>query len=225
MYDKRRKATLSRAFMLFVTQHEGSDCADRADGEALQRSHSQLPYFLGRPAQDHAVIKSGYCVKQGAVVSSCTCSMLGSLHSSNVGKNIFHLTKTLVFFFVKSCIQWRLGFTLALLFSDEELEEAIFLAGRKRDELLQIRFGNYISRIIRDVRPECACGYSLSPYCQGVKANTLFLLLLLTLVVCCLWNSVPSLYMSHHAMFSPLCFLSARPQAFSNDADHCHTDV
>eukprot|EP00066_Takifugu_rubripes_P012069 XP_011601335.1 PREDICTED: pleckstrin homology domain-containing family A member 1-like [Takifugu rubripes] len=50
------------------TQHEGSDCADRADGEALQRSHSQLPYFLGRPAQDHAVIKSGYCVKQGAVM-------------------------------------------------------------------------------------------------------------------------------------------------------------
>lgn len=52
-----------------VAQHEGSECADRADGEALQRSHSQLPYFLGRPAQDHAVIKSGYCVKQGAVVS------------------------------------------------------------------------------------------------------------------------------------------------------------
>uniref|UniRef100_A0A674PA32 Pleckstrin homology domain containing, family A (phosphoinositide binding specific) member 1a n=1 Tax=Takifugu rubripes TaxID=31033 RepID=A0A674PA32_TAKRU len=50
------------------TQHEGSDCVDRADGEALQRSHSQLPYFLGRPAQDHAVIKSGYCVKQGAVM-------------------------------------------------------------------------------------------------------------------------------------------------------------
>uniref|UniRef100_A0A674NZW1 Pleckstrin homology domain containing, family A (phosphoinositide binding specific) member 1a n=1 Tax=Takifugu rubripes TaxID=31033 RepID=A0A674NZW1_TAKRU len=68
------------------TQHEGSDCVDRADGEALQRSHSQLPYFLGRPAQDHAVIKSGYCVKQGAVVSSCTCCLLGSLDSSNVGK-------------------------------------------------------------------------------------------------------------------------------------------
>lgn len=70
--------------MLFVAQHEGSECAERADGEALQRSHSQLPYFLGRPAQDHVVIKSGYCVKQGAVVSCCTCSMLGSLDSSNV---------------------------------------------------------------------------------------------------------------------------------------------
>lgn len=88
MYDKRCKATLSRVFMLFVTQHEGNDCVDRADGEALQRSHSQLPYFLGRPAQDHAVIKSGYCVKQGAVVSSCTGSMLGSLASSKWEKHI-----------------------------------------------------------------------------------------------------------------------------------------
>lgn len=36
----------------------------------MRRSHSQLPYFLCRPAQDHTVIKSGYCVKQGAVVSA-----------------------------------------------------------------------------------------------------------------------------------------------------------
>uniref|UniRef100_A0A3Q0RI94 Pleckstrin homology domain containing, family A (phosphoinositide binding specific) member 1a n=1 Tax=Amphilophus citrinellus TaxID=61819 RepID=A0A3Q0RI94_AMPCI len=50
------------------TQHEGSDGADRAEREAMQRSHSQLPYFLGRPTQDHNVIKSGYCVKQGAVM-------------------------------------------------------------------------------------------------------------------------------------------------------------
>uniref|UniRef100_A0A3B4F0G2 Pleckstrin homology domain-containing family A member 1-like n=1 Tax=Pundamilia nyererei TaxID=303518 RepID=A0A3B4F0G2_9CICH len=39
-----------------------------SEREAMQRSHSQLPYFLGRPAQDHNVIKSGYCVKQGAVM-------------------------------------------------------------------------------------------------------------------------------------------------------------
>ncbi|XP_029962596.1 pleckstrin homology domain-containing family A member 1-like isoform X1 [Salarias fasciatus] len=50
------------------TQHEGGDGADRAEREALHRSHSQLPYFLGRPAQEHTVIKSGYCVKQGAVM-------------------------------------------------------------------------------------------------------------------------------------------------------------
>ncbi|XP_061645192.1 pleckstrin homology domain-containing family A member 1-like isoform X3 [Phyllopteryx taeniolatus] len=50
------------------TQHEGGDGAERAEREAMHRSHSQLPYFLGRPAQDHTVIKSGYCVKQGAVM-------------------------------------------------------------------------------------------------------------------------------------------------------------
>ncbi|XP_030011446.1 pleckstrin homology domain-containing family A member 1-like isoform X2 [Sphaeramia orbicularis] len=52
-----------------VTQtQEGGDGAERAEREAMQRSHSQLPYFLGRPAQEHTVIKSGYCVKQGAVM-------------------------------------------------------------------------------------------------------------------------------------------------------------
>uniref|UniRef100_A0A3Q2DRW8 Pleckstrin homology domain containing, family A (phosphoinositide binding specific) member 1a n=1 Tax=Cyprinodon variegatus TaxID=28743 RepID=A0A3Q2DRW8_CYPVA len=40
----------------------------KSEREALHRSHSQLPYFLGRPAQEHSVIKSGYCVKQGAVM-------------------------------------------------------------------------------------------------------------------------------------------------------------
>uniref|UniRef100_A0A3B3DCN9 Pleckstrin homology domain containing, family A (phosphoinositide binding specific) member 1a n=1 Tax=Oryzias melastigma TaxID=30732 RepID=A0A3B3DCN9_ORYME len=50
------------------TQHDGGDCADRAEREAIHRSHSQLPYFLSKPAQDHTVIKSGYCVKQGAVM-------------------------------------------------------------------------------------------------------------------------------------------------------------
>ncbi|KAM4599130.1 pleckstrin homology domain-containing family A member 1-like isoform 1-T3 [Fundulus diaphanus] len=50
------------------TQHEGGDGANRSEREALQRSHSQLPYLLGRSAQEHSVIKSGYCVKQGAVM-------------------------------------------------------------------------------------------------------------------------------------------------------------
>ncbi|CAJ1067147.1 pleckstrin homology domain-containing family A member 1 isoform X4 [Xyrichtys novacula] len=50
------------------TQQEGGDAADRAEREAMHRSHSQLPYFLGRPTQEHTVIKSGYCVKQGAVM-------------------------------------------------------------------------------------------------------------------------------------------------------------
>ncbi|XP_050932593.1 pleckstrin homology domain-containing family A member 1 isoform X5 [Lates calcarifer] len=50
------------------TQQEGGDSADRVEREAMHRSHSQLPYFLGRPTQEHTVIKSGYCVKQGAVM-------------------------------------------------------------------------------------------------------------------------------------------------------------
>ncbi|XP_072293574.1 pleckstrin homology domain-containing family A member 1-like isoform X4 [Eucyclogobius newberryi] len=50
------------------TQQEGADGAEKGDRESMQRSHSQLPYFLGRPSQEHAVIKSGYCVKQGAVM-------------------------------------------------------------------------------------------------------------------------------------------------------------
>lgn len=54
----------------FPLKHEGGDGADRAEREAMHRSHSQLPYFLCRPAQEHTVIKSGYCVKQGAVVSA-----------------------------------------------------------------------------------------------------------------------------------------------------------
>uniref|UniRef100_A0A3Q3K833 PH domain-containing protein n=1 Tax=Monopterus albus TaxID=43700 RepID=A0A3Q3K833_MONAL len=50
------------------TQHEGGDSTDRAEREAMHRSHSQLPYFLNRPAHEHTIIKSGYCVKQGAVM-------------------------------------------------------------------------------------------------------------------------------------------------------------
>lgn len=63
----------------YIFQREGADGADRAEREAMHRSHSQLPYFLGRPAQEHTVIKSGYCVKQGAVVSPLlrSCSSVG----------------------------------------------------------------------------------------------------------------------------------------------------
>ncbi|XP_028982881.1 pleckstrin homology domain-containing family A member 1-like isoform X5 [Betta splendens] len=50
------------------TQHEGNESAERTEREAMHRSHSQLPYFLGRPCLERLVIKSGYCVKQGAVM-------------------------------------------------------------------------------------------------------------------------------------------------------------
>uniref|UniRef100_A0A3B5LZQ2 PH domain-containing protein n=1 Tax=Xiphophorus couchianus TaxID=32473 RepID=A0A3B5LZQ2_9TELE len=66
------------------TQHEGSDGANRSEREALQRSHGQLPYFLGRPAQEQSVIKSGYCVKQGAVVRN-VASNLSAMETENLG--------------------------------------------------------------------------------------------------------------------------------------------
>uniref|UniRef100_A0A4W5QPY6 HtrA serine peptidase 1a n=1 Tax=Hucho hucho TaxID=62062 RepID=A0A4W5QPY6_9TELE len=50
------------------TQQEGGEGQEGSERELLRRSYSQLPYFLGRPTQDRAVIKSGYCVKQGAVM-------------------------------------------------------------------------------------------------------------------------------------------------------------
>ncbi|XP_062320289.1 pleckstrin homology domain-containing family A member 1a isoform X3 [Osmerus eperlanus] len=52
------------------TQQEGGEGQEGPDREGLRRSHSQLPYFLGRPALDQTVIKSGYCVKQGAVMKN-----------------------------------------------------------------------------------------------------------------------------------------------------------
>ncbi|XP_029525162.1 pleckstrin homology domain-containing family A member 1-like isoform X2 [Oncorhynchus nerka] len=49
-------------------QQERGEGQEGSERELLQRSHNQLPYFLGRPTQDKTVIKSGYCVKQGAVM-------------------------------------------------------------------------------------------------------------------------------------------------------------
>lgn len=31
-----------------------------------------MPYYLSRANQDQSVVKAGFCVKQGAVVSVCT---------------------------------------------------------------------------------------------------------------------------------------------------------
>ncbi|XP_018616832.2 pleckstrin homology domain-containing family A member 1-like isoform X7 [Scleropages formosus] len=49
------------------TQQEGGD---GQNGAGVKRLHSHLPYCVGRPAQDHTVIKAGYCVKQGAVMKN-----------------------------------------------------------------------------------------------------------------------------------------------------------
>ncbi|KAL9847639.1 pleckstrin homology domain-containing family A member 1 isoform 5-T6 [Geothlypis trichas] len=46
---------------------EGSEGADR---NYLKRSQSHLPYFAAKHPPDNAIIKAGYCVKQGAVMKN-----------------------------------------------------------------------------------------------------------------------------------------------------------
>ncbi|XP_038613573.1 pleckstrin homology domain-containing family A member 1 isoform X4 [Tachyglossus aculeatus] len=53
------------------TQKEDlNECADGIDRNNLKRSQSHLPYFTPKPPPDNAVIKAGYCVKQGAVMKN-----------------------------------------------------------------------------------------------------------------------------------------------------------
>ncbi|XP_047616223.1 pleckstrin homology domain-containing family A member 1 isoform X4 [Phacochoerus africanus] len=50
------------------TQKEDvNECGESIDKNNLKRSQSHLPYFPPKPPPDSAVIKAGYCVKQGAV--------------------------------------------------------------------------------------------------------------------------------------------------------------
>ncbi|KAK1333335.1 hypothetical protein QTO34_005718 [Cnephaeus nilssonii] len=51
-------------------KEEASDCGESADRNPLKRSPSHLPYFPPKPPPDSAVIKAGYCVKQGAVMKN-----------------------------------------------------------------------------------------------------------------------------------------------------------
>ncbi|KAL0964488.1 hypothetical protein UPYG_G00324500 [Umbra pygmaea] len=52
------------------TQQEKGQNQEALEQELLHKSHSQLPYFLGRSTQEHTSIKAGYCVKQGAVMKN-----------------------------------------------------------------------------------------------------------------------------------------------------------
>lgn len=114
---------------------------------------------------------------------------------------------------------------LRLLFSDEELEAAVFPAGGKRHELLQIRFGNDVSLIISDAIPGACVRVRLIPTLWGSESkyslpgSDSYTCYLLSLEFRAFPSHVPS-----RRVF-PLCFLSARPQASSNDAYHRHTDV
>ncbi|XP_023604938.1 pleckstrin homology domain-containing family A member 1-like isoform X2 [Myotis lucifugus] len=51
-------------------KEEANDCGESADRNHLKRSPSHLPCFPPKPPSDSAVIKAGYCVKQGAVMKN-----------------------------------------------------------------------------------------------------------------------------------------------------------
>ncbi|TKC35920.1 hypothetical protein EI555_012145 [Monodon monoceros] len=51
-------------------KEEVNECGESIDRNNLKRSQSHLPYFTPKPSSDSAVIKAGYCVKQGAVMKN-----------------------------------------------------------------------------------------------------------------------------------------------------------
>ncbi|NXG21349.1 PKHA1 protein, partial [Grallaria varia] len=51
-------------------KEEISECSEGADRNYLKRSQSHLPYFAAKHPPDNAIIKAGYCVKQGAVMKN-----------------------------------------------------------------------------------------------------------------------------------------------------------
>ncbi|KAM5322112.1 pleckstrin homology domain-containing family A member 1 isoform 6-T9 [Glossophaga mutica] len=51
-------------------KEEVNDCGEGIERNHLKRSQSHLPYFTPKPPSDSAVIKAGYCVKQGAVMKN-----------------------------------------------------------------------------------------------------------------------------------------------------------
>ncbi|XP_034632896.1 pleckstrin homology domain-containing family A member 1 isoform X6 [Trachemys scripta elegans] len=51
-------------------KEELNECGEGGDRNYLKRSQSHLPYFTAKPPPDNAVIKAGYCVKQGAVMKN-----------------------------------------------------------------------------------------------------------------------------------------------------------
>lgn len=51
-------------------KEEVNECGESVDRNNLKRSQSHLPCFTPKPPPDSAVIKAGYCVKQGAVMKN-----------------------------------------------------------------------------------------------------------------------------------------------------------
>lgn len=55
---------------IITTTQEKGEGQNGADKSGLRKPPGQLPYYLSRSNQDQSVIKTGYCVKQGAVMKN-----------------------------------------------------------------------------------------------------------------------------------------------------------
>ncbi|XP_031699717.1 pleckstrin homology domain-containing family A member 1 isoform X1 [Anarrhichthys ocellatus] len=53
-----------------TTTQEQGEGQNEAERGGLKRGQNHLPYFLSRGVQDQAIIKAGYCVKQGALMKN-----------------------------------------------------------------------------------------------------------------------------------------------------------
>lgn len=58
--------TMCAVFVFLQEKGEGQNGAERG---ALRKPHGQVPFYLSRANHDQSVVKAGFCVKQGAVVS------------------------------------------------------------------------------------------------------------------------------------------------------------
>lgn len=81
-------------FSASLQKEEASDCGESADRNPLKRSPSHLPYFPPKPPPDSAVIKAGYCVKQGAVVSRGPVRAQWEVGVSRLGYKAWFCTRT-----------------------------------------------------------------------------------------------------------------------------------
>lgn len=67
-----RMDTVGSVAIITAAQKEAIEGGETINRNNLKRSQIYLPYFTPKPPSGSAVIKAGYCVKQGAVVSSLT---------------------------------------------------------------------------------------------------------------------------------------------------------
>ncbi|XP_035389636.1 pleckstrin homology domain-containing family A member 1 isoform X4 [Electrophorus electricus] len=55
---------------IITTTQEKGDGPNGAERGAPRKPHAAIPYYLSRASQDQAVVKAGFCVKQGAVMKN-----------------------------------------------------------------------------------------------------------------------------------------------------------